>query len=194
MGSGKLFIISAPSGAGKTSLVGMVLERVRPHYSIDRVITYTTKAARPGEQSGHDYHFLSPGEFERRIKQGFFLEWSTAYDAYYGSPRSILADIKKGQSYLLILDRAGAQQVVANKVDPVLIWVYTANMAVLRERLAARKTDNPEQIERRLERAKKEVDFEQRKRLYHHHILNDNFDDAVQQLEHIICNEFARTR
>jgi guanylate kinase len=186
---GKLFIISAPSGAGKTTLVHGVLGRIQSEYSIQRVITYTTKSARPGEQDGKDYHFISSQEFTRRIKEGFFLEWSDAYGSYYGSPRSIIDEVRRGKSYVMILDRVGAEQVLKVTSNLVLIWIHTKDLQVLRQRLAGRGTETVFDFEYRIAQAEKELKLEQEKSLYHYRILNDNFDAATKKLEEIFIKE-----
>ncbi len=189
---GKLFIISAPSGAGKTTLVNELLQRVAPRYSIERVVTYTSKPARVGERDGYDFHFVSPQNFEQRIKDGFFLEYSTAYEAYYGTPRSILHDMQQGKSYLLIIDRVGAQQILEQVKEVVSIWIYTKNSGVLKKRLEKRAREDSDQIKRRLDRAHIEMAQEQESRLYHYHILNDDFDKAATGLEGIVVDELCR--
>lgn len=187
--AGKLFIISAPSGAGKTSLAKAFLERFGAFYRLDRVITYTTKKARPEEVSGRDYHFISKKEFEERIDQGFFMEWSQAYDAYYGCPRYILDATGAGRSCLLIIDRVGAQQIVRQCDDAVLIWIYTRDIAELRQRLAARKEDSEAQIVRRILRAQEEIKLELQCPLYQYHLLNDEFERALCKLVTIVKRE-----
>jgi guanylate kinase len=190
---GKLFIISAPSGAGKTTLVNAVLNRVSVHYSIERVITYTTKQPRSGEINGRDYNFLSPTAFEQKIKEGFFLEWSTAYGTYYGSPRSIVDQRAQGKSFILIIDRRGAEQVAKQIDQAVLIWIYTNNLDILRERLQKRGAENSAQIAARLIQAQKEIELEQQNRLYTYHVLNDDFNDAVGYLESLISEELINS-
>src|SRR3990167_6495680 len=101
---GKIFIISAPSGAGKSTLVAATLANLEKEWPIERVVTYTSKNPRNNEVPGQDYHFIKVDEFERRIKQGFFLEWSNAYGTYYGSPRSIVNQVANGYSYIGIID------------------------------------------------------------------------------------------
>lgn len=187
--TGKLFIISAPSGAGKTTLVSAVLNKWQGGRSVERVITYTSKKPRAGEVDGRDYHFLSQGEFERRIKEGFFIEWSDAYGAYYGSPRYIFDEIKQGKSYILIIDRIGAQQIVQNYSDLVLVWIYTVSLQVLRERLIARATEGKSDLAHRLEQAGKEIELEFQQKLYDYHILNDDFNIAVDQLLSVFLTE-----
>ncbi len=189
--AGKLFIISAPSGAGKTTLVDAVTQRISRHNVIERVVTYTTKSPRPGEQHNKEYHFISSDEFEQRIEQDFFIEWSTAYGHYYGSPRSIVQGLEKGKSLILIIDRIGAQKIV-NQVDVILIWVYTVSMQVLYNRLTARGTETHKQINQRLAQAAWEIEEEQRNPLYHYHLLNDDFNKAAHELEKILRYEFKK--
>jgi len=189
--SGKLFIVSAPSGAGKTTLVDEVLGRLRPNYSIDRLVTYTSRAKRDGEEDGKDFHFISSLEFEMKIKNGFFIEWSNEYGHYYGSPSNVKGDLYKGDSKILVIDRKGAKQVIEQLSDSILIWIYTKNAAILRQRLVARGLNTEEQIEARLKLAKVELEQEAKNPFYRHHILNDIFDNAANNLELIFLNEFA---
>ncbi len=191
--TGKLFIVSAPSGAGKTTLVNAVLDKLSSKYPIERVITYTTKKPRAGEVNGRDYYFLSVLEFERKIKENFFLEWSTAYGTYYGSPRSIVTQLKKGTSYILIIDRRGAEQIIKQTNHAILIWIYTRNLDIVRTRLIKRGTENSAQIASRLIQAQKEIALEQQNRLYSYHILNDEFDDAVDVLEGLIEEKMRKS-
>ncbi len=191
---GKLFIISAPSGAGKTTLVNELLQRVVPRYAIERVVTYTSKQARVGERDGYDFHFVSPQNFEQRIRDGFFLEYSTAYEAYYGTPRSILHDMQQGKSYLLVIDRIGAQQILEQVKEVVLIWLYAKNRDVFKKRLEKRAREDADQIKRRLDRALVEMAQEQENRLYHYHILNDDFETAAACLEGIVVDELCEVR
>ena len=198
--SGKLFIVSAPSGAGKTTLVNEVLGRLGQKYPIDRVVTYTSRAIRSGEKPGKDYHFLSPEAFKHKINEGFFLEWSGQYDHYYGTPRYTLSELEQGLSRVLVIDRAGAKSVLAIALDPsptlregvVPIWIYTSDFAELERRLVARGDNTNEQIKRRLEIAQKEVEKEQEKPLYKHRILNDDFTKAAQELEALFVCELEK--
>ncbi len=184
--AGKLFIISAPSGAGKTTLVHALVDRFGHYYALDRVVTYTSKTPRSCESHGFDYHFLSADEFEAKIEQNFFMEWSKAYDAYYGCPRHILDHIVMGKSYIVVIDRVGAQQIASQCPEAILIWLYTKNIEALRDRLTGRNTDLPEVIERRLIRAQEEIEQELRVPLYHFHVLNDDFEKALKRLATII--------
>lgn len=187
--NGKLFIVSAPSGAGKTTVVNNVLSIIPAHYNIERVITYTSKAPRLNEIQGHDYHFISKQEFERKITESFFLEWSDAYGNYYGTPSYIKDHLNDGRSFILIIDRVGAQKLIRHIPEAILIWLYTQDISVLENRLKLRKTENEEQILKRLSLAIQEIEEECKNSLYPHKILNDRLENAVQMMELIIKNE-----
>lgn len=189
--SGRLFIISAPSGAGKTSLVDAVIPRVKGKYSIERVITYTTKAPRSIDPYKREFHFIDTSEFERLIRQQFFLEWSDVYDAYYGSPRSVIQEMELGRSFIMVIDRIGAQQVIKQVPKAILIWITVDDIQVLRDRLQLRGTETEEQIVFRLQRAQVEIDLEMQNRLYHYHVLNDDFEKTVDRLAAIIAEILA---
>jgi len=187
--AGKLFVVSAPSGAGKTSLVNSVLGQLNPPYNIERLKTYTSRAPRPGEKNGKDYHFVSSEQFTQLIDQNFFLEWSTAYGAYYGSPRFALNLIQEGFSYIAILDRLGAQRVIEQFCDAVLIWVSVPNIETLVDRLRDRRTEKAEEIAYRMRQAEKEMAQEKQDKLYNYHILNEKFDQAVHMLKEVVLKQ-----
>jgi guanylate kinase len=190
---GKLFIISAPSGAGKTTLVQALLKKMGQEYCLARVITYTTKKPREGEVNGCDYHFIGEQEFHAKKEEGFFLEWSCAYIDFYGSPRSILAEMECGKSFILIIDRHGAKMLAAQVKDAVLIWVDVSDLRTLKARLVSRGTETESQLEKRLCQAMKEIKQERQEAFYRYHVKNDNFDDSIANLEEIVrcelCNE-----
>lgn len=186
---GKLFVISAPSGAGKTTLVNALINDMGKSHNLERVITYTSKTPRPAEVNGIDYHFVTPAEFERLIGEGFFLEWSTAYGTYYGTPASIVEGLARGTSYIIILDRRGAQALAQLYKDLVLIWIEVLAISVLEERLRTRCQDTAEQIARRLVLAKDEMAQEKLMPFFRYHVMNNVFDDAYKTLQSIICNE-----
>jgi len=195
--AGKLFVISSPSGAGKTTLVNEVLERLSGQFSIDRVITYTSRKTRSNEIQGSHYHFISSQEFEKKLQEDFFLEWSGRYGNYYGTPRHILAELDQGVSKILIIDRLGAERVIeiAQDPSPILtekvtsIWIDVPNLQELERRLVGRGQESQLQIKRRLELAKQEIEKEKSFPLYDYKILNDNFSTATKALENLICSE-----
>jgi len=183
--TGKLFIVSAPSCAGKTSLLQAVLAG-KAGESVSQYITYTTKPPRKGDIHGKDFHFISVDEFKRKIKEGFFLEWSNTYINYYGTPRSIMNDLEAGISYIIILDRAGARQMMSAIPEAVLIWIFVSELDELAGRLCKRGLDTPEQVQLRLQLAEREMKEEKSEKIYHYHIKNDDFDAALAYLEQII--------
>ena len=187
--NGKIFVISAPSGAGKTTLVNKVCDQIGQQCFLERVITYTTKKPRPNEQNGKDYHFLTVGEFEQKIQEGFFIEWSVAYGHYYGSPDYILGDMVSGKSFMIVVDKNGAQFIAQKISEAVLIWIYTKNIEILEKRLQARNTENNEQLVQRLALAREELCDERIKTLFKYYVLNDSFQRAVQEIESIVLQE-----
>lgn len=188
---GKLFLISAPSGAGKTTLVQTLLARYATMYRLERVITYTSKQPRHNEQHGIDYYFISRSDFEEKIKAGFFMEWSSVYEAYYGSPRHVLADLSRGKSCVLIVDRVGVEQILKIEQRAVTIWIYTKTIEDLRNRLVNRCADTQQSIMHRLMCARNEIACEVNMPLYKYHILNDEFDDALENIVTIIKKELT---
>ncbi len=186
MNPGKLFIVSAPSGAGKTSLVQSALEHLEGQYPIERVITYTSKTPRPGEKHGHDYYFITQEEFVAKIEAGFFIEYSTAYGHYYGTPRSIIDDLVFGKSYILVIDRAGAKEIKRQTDAVVLIWINIVNIETLKKRLLLRNTEDENQLKTRLLLAHKELLEEKEEKFYKYHILNDVFENALLELISVI--------
>lgn len=190
---GKLILVSAPSGAGKTSVVTGVIKKLSGQYAVDRLITYTSKKPRFNERNGIDYHFISASEFEQKISQEFFLEWSGELGHYYGTPRSVLNDLSRGASYFLIVDRLGAQQINAH-ITTVSIWLTVPSFDCLEKRLVERGTETREHVSKRLERARDEIAAEQACRYYTYHVLNNKLDDAIAEIESIFIFEYNRQK
>ncbi|MCL4229868.1 guanylate kinase [Candidatus Dependentiae bacterium] len=191
---GKLFIVSAPSGAGKTTLVNALLKNWSAACSLARVVTYTTKSPRKNEIPGKDYHFVSQDKFQELISMDFFLEWNSFCGNYYGTPRHILTECDQGNSLILVIDRVGARRIIANVPDAysiVTVWIQVSSLAVLRERLCLRGTEKHEQIQSRLERACVELSDEQQNKLYRYHVINDDFSRALGCLQSIFLEELA---
>jgi len=198
--SGKLFVISAPSGTGKTTLINKVLQNIASRFSIDRVVTYTSRSPRDNEQSGNDYHFISSQEFEQKIEKGFFLEWSGEYGNYYGTPRRVVDEVERGLSRILIIDHPGAQRVfeIAQDSTPILtgtvtsIWIFPPTISELERRLFSRGQNTKKQIQKRLNLARKELEKEQSNLSYDYKVLNDSFSKAVQELENLFICELEK--
>jgi guanylate kinase len=185
---GLLFIVSAPSGAGKTTLVERLVQ-VLPNLRMSR--SYTSRPARDGEHDGVDYNFISRTEFERRIKDCEFLEWADVFGNLYGTGA---ADVEKmlnaGQDAVLVIDVQGARQVKARGVDHSAIFVMPPSFQALERRLRGRSKDSEEQMQRRLETARAEassyIDYD-------YVIVNDELEATVMRLQEIIAAERSRT-
>ena len=183
---GSLFIVSGPSGVGKTSVVNAFLQEYQDKYAIERLITYTTKQPRVNELHGIDYHFIGQAEFQEKIEQNFFLEWSGDYGACYGTPAHVIDSLSHGKSYILVIDRHGAQQIVKQYPQTVLLWMQVGSLAIIEERLRGRKSDSAQAIEKRLALAVAEIEQEAQLKLYHHYIDNHDFVAAVDQIARVI--------
>lgn len=147
--------------------------------SLKRVVTYTTKKLRAGEVEGVSYHTLSPYEFEHKLAQGFFIEHSTAYGTYYGSPRSVLSDVERGDSYIMVVDQVGARSIKREYPKAILIWVTVPTLTMLAHRLQRRATETDEQKKKRLALAEREMNQEKQEGLFEHHINNVDFEQAA---------------
>jgi guanylate kinase len=187
----QLFILSAPSGTGKTTLVCELIKRLKDTYKIERAITYTSKKPRASEVHGKDYYFVSEDQFKDKIKQGFFLEWSTAYGAYYGLPKDILQKVKQGVSYIAVLDRIGARAIKAQVQDCIGIWIKPPSLDELKKRLYKRAEDTEEVINYRFDLACKELREEEQECLFNYTIINDIFERALCELEALVKGELA---
>jgi guanylate kinase len=185
--NGILFIISAPSGGGKTSLVKALLEA---ESEVRLSVSYTTRPPRPGEVNGRDYHFLSPGQFERMLEAGEFLESAVIYGYHYGTSRKwIESELARGRDVLLEIDWQGARQVRQVIPEGVSIFVLPPSHEVLEARLKGRAQDSAETITRRLAAAREEIGHV---REYDYVIINDDFNRAALDLRSIIRAERLR--
>lgn len=187
MSHGTLYIVSAPSGAGKTSLVRALLERID---GIQVSVSHTTRAMRPGEVDGHNYHFVDVATFEGMIERGDFFEHARVFDNHYGTSRpAVQALIKAGTDVILEIDWQGARQVREQMPEAVSVFVLPPSRAALHERLAARGTDDDAVIARRMRDAVSEMShFDE----YQYVIVNDDFDAALAQLTGLVLAERAR--
>ena len=181
----RVFVITGPSGVGKGTLIRDLRERVG---GLELSVSATTREPRAGEESGVDYHFLSPEEFSERAEAGDFLEHATFSGNRYGTLRSeIERTLKAGSSVVLEIEVQGARQVrAAMGEEAVLIFIAPPDPATLRERLAVRGTDSAEAIERRLETAKQELEAQQE---FKHVVVNDRLEEAARELEAIVRSE-----
>ena len=182
---GSLFIVAAPTGAGKTTLVNLLTQR---NPVLKKVITYTTRAPRANEVHGIDYHFVAPKEFLALKDASFFLE-TTLYDqCWYGSPKDIVFDVEQGAKYIIITDWPGAQTIAAeldknhSSIPFKTLWITVPSEDILRQRLIDRCKNDLVLLERRLALFKKELDREAEIRFFKHHIVNDDLEETYFNL------------
>lgn len=178
---GNLFIVSAPSGAGKTSLVNALLSR---NCGIDLSVSYTSRAPRPGETDGKDYHFVSRETFLSMAKHGDFLESAEVYGNLYGTSQSwIAAEIAAGRDILLEIDWQGAAQVRSKFPDCIGIFILPPSFQALESRLKGRAQDSAEVIARRIGAAREDIAHVAE---FDYVIINDKLDEALQQFEAVV--------
>ena len=178
---GRLFVVSAPSGAGKTTLCEKIIKRVP---GVVQSVSMTTREKRPGEKDGKDYFFVSVAEFKKRLKNNEFIEYAKVFDNYYGTPRKFVeTNINKNKDVVLTIDVQGAMQIRKTfKKDCVFIFILPPSIKHLRGRLQKRKTDSNMQINQRLRVAKKELTF---LKYYDYEVINDDIKIAFEQLKAI---------
>jgi guanylate kinase len=184
---GNLIVVSAPSGAGKTSLAERVLKRL-PDLRFS--ISYTTRAQRGSEQNGVDYYFVSESEFEAMQGRGEFLESAEVHGHLYGTHEKQVEDLlAEGFDVMLDIDVQGAEQVRGRMPDAILLFVLPPSREILESRLLTRNLNEPGDIERRLRNGAREVQLYER---FDYVIVNDDLDRALAQLEAIIIAERCR--
>jgi len=185
---GSLFVLSAPSGAGKTSLVN-ALRAELPDFAVS--VSHTTRNQRPGEEHGEDYYFVDRAEFERMIAAGEFLEYARVFDNYYGTAhRTLETALAAGLDLLLEIDWQGARQVRRIVPDCVSVFVLPPSREALEARLNGRGQDDAETISRRMRDAMSEMSHY---REYDYLVVNDAFDEALLQLRNIILTHRLKT-
>ncbi len=186
-GAGLVFIISAPSGTGKTTLVKEVMQRLP---GLRFSVSYTTRLPRPSEKEGKDYLFVSHSAFQKMIEKNEFLEWAEVLGNRYGTPRPDLNKLEsEGVDLILDIDTQGAKKVIKEIPQPVLIYLLPPSLKILRERLINRGVDSLEMIKFRLSNARKDMEEAYR---YQYVIVNDKIEEAVERLRCIIVAERCR--
>jgi guanylate kinase len=184
---GLLFIVSAPSGTGKTTLVERLVQ-VLPNLRMSR--SYTSRPARAGERDDVDYNFISREEFEALIARQAFLEWADVFGNLYGTAA---ADVERmlaeGQDVVLVIDVKGARQVKARQVDHTAIFVMPPSFQILEQRLRGRSKDTEDQMQRRLKTAREEASSYAD---YDYVVVNDDLEATVVRLQEIIAAERSR--
>jgi guanylate kinase len=186
-GRGILFVVSSPSGGGKGTLIQRVLKQV-PNLSYS--VSYTTRAPRNGELNGREYFFVDTEQFQKMVTANEFLEWALVHSKLYGTARQqVVHEVSEGHDIILEVDVQGAASVRALLADAVSIFILPPSFAVLKQRLQARGTDSPEELDLRLRNAPTELkDYA----AFQYVILNDDLDRAANQMTAIVHAERAR--
>jgi len=184
-----LFVVSAPSGAGKTSLCRAITNSLE---QLNHSVSYTTRKSRPGEIDGRDYYFVSQERFQEMIKAGDFAESAEVHSNHYGTSRRVLDEvIAKGIDVILDIDTQGAKQIKTKYGNAVFIFIMPPSLEILEERLRNRRSDDENEIRKRMRRAFEEIkDYA----MYDYIIVNRDFDRALSELKSVVVAERCRTR
>jgi guanylate kinase len=179
-------VITGPSGVGKGTLIRGLLERIP---ELELSVSATTRPARPGERAGHDYHFMTPAEFDRHVSRGEFVEHATYSGNRYGTLRSELERrLRSGIPVVLEIEVQGARQVREAMPDSVAVFIAPPSLEALRARLVGRGTDSPGQVDERLRTAQRELASQPE---FRYVVVNDRLEQATEQLAAIVREELA---
>lgn len=186
---GVLYVVSGPSGVGKTSIIELTLKKVK---NIVFSVSCTTRPKRPGEIDGKDYFFVSEPSFMKMVENGEFLEWAVVHNYYYGTLKKFVEEqLENGKNVLLDIDVQGAMTVMKKAGDAVYIFIAPPSFEELKQRLVKRGTEDKANLERRLEDAKRELSFIPQ---FEYLIVNENLQESVDQLCSIIVAEQVRVK
>jgi guanylate kinase len=185
---GNLFIVSAPSGAGKTTLCQKLVSLLP---DIRHSVSFTTRPPRKGEVNDRDYTFVDKERFSRLIQEGEFAEWALVYGNFYGTSGKRLEEMRNaGLDVILDIDTQGARQLRRSYGNGLYIFILPPSLDVLRERLKSRMSNSPEDIDLRMKKAEEEI---REYKTYDYVIVNDTFDDALMKFRAIVMAERLRT-
>ena len=187
---GTLYIVSSPSGAGKSSLLSALLARFNDDRRMQLSISHTTRGMRPGEEHGVHYHFVDKREFQAQIDRGAFFEWAEVFGNYYGTSRETIERcLDQGVDVFLDIDWQGARQIRDQLPEARSIFILPPSLPILEQRLHGRGQDSAEVIRHRMEQAVAEMSHYDE---YDYLIVNDDFETSLQQLASIVCAERTR--
>ncbi len=190
MSQGTLYIVSAPSGAGKSSLINALLNKFNLDDSLRLSISHTTRDPRPGEVDHESYHFVSTEEFEKLIERNAFFEYARVFSNYYGTSREIVMDwINQGKDVLFDINWQGARIIKEQVPEAVKIFILPPSLNTLRQRLIKRGQDDIDVINKRMAEAMSEISHYDE---YDYVIVNDDFDESLITLRSIILSHRAR--
>jgi guanylate kinase len=185
--TGKLFVFSAPSGSGKTTIVRKLLCEFD---DLVFSISATTRKRRGNEVEGKDYFFISEDEFKRKIENDEFIEWEKFYDYYYGTLKSFVdKQLEQNKSVLLEVDVKGAVRIKKKYSNSVLIFIAPPSKEVLKQRLINRKTETAEDLQKRIERAEMELEYKDK---FDYVVINENLDKAIEEVKEIVKKEINK--
>lgn len=185
--TGKLFVFSAPSGSGKTTIVRKLL---REFDDLVFSISATTRKRRGNEVEGKDYFFISEEEFKKKIENNEFIEWEKFYDYYYGTLKSFVdKQLEQNKSVLLEVDVKGAVRIKKKYSNSVLIFIAPPSKEVLKQRLINRKTETAEDLQKRIERAEMELEYKDK---FDYVVINENLDRAIEEVKEIVKKEINK--
>lgn len=189
MTGGRFYVISAPSGTGKTTLLKRIMgEFPQMKFSV----SYTTRPPRPGEKEGLDYHFVSRDEFQKMIQAGAFAEWTEVHGNYYGTSRTFLEEcLARDVDVILDIDTQGAEQIHKRYRDGVFIFILPPGIGDLKERLTRRGSESQEMIDLRLRNASKEI---KKMDSYDYVVINEQINDAIERIKAIIIAEKCKRK
>lgn len=192
MSKGTLFIVSAPSGAGKSSLITALLKKFNLDDSLRLSISHTTRDPRPGEVDHESYHFVSVEEFESLIERDAFFEHAKVFDNYYGTSKEIVLDwINQGKDVLFDIDWQGARLIKEQVPEAIKIFILPPSLDALRQRLIKRGQDEMDVINKRMAQAMSEISHYDE---YDYVIINDDFDESLITLRSIILSKRAELK
>ncbi|MCK0514336.1 guanylate kinase [Anaerobiospirillum sp. NML120448] len=192
MSKGTLFIVSAPSGAGKSSLINALLKKFNLDDSLRLSISHTTRDPRPGEVDHESYHFVSVEEFESLIERNAFFEHAKVFDNYYGTSKEIVLDwINQGKDVLFDIDWQGARLIKEQVPEAIKIFILPPSLDALRQRLIKRGQDEMDVINKRMAQAMSEISHYDE---YDYVIINDDFDESLITLRSIILSKRAELK
>jgi guanylate kinase len=185
----RLFVISGPSGSGKSSLISDALKKIK---DFQKSVSATTRSMRAGEEEGKQYFFTTEEKFKEMIEEGHFLEWASYAGDFYGTPEEFVRKkLKKGINVILEIEVQGAMQVKEKVDDAFFIFIVTTSLGELKKRLIKRGTDSKEEIEERLKIAIEELEY---KKHYDCIIVNNNYNEALQNLINVLNSQSGKDR
>lgn len=183
-------VVSAPSGAGKTTLINKLISKL--YKEIAYSVSATTRPSRRNEKDGVNYFFLSKEEFKRWIDEGKFIEWAQVHNHYYGTPKKMFKEtLKKGYNIIMDLDVQGGINIKKRYPDGIYIFILTKNVDILKRRLTRRKTDTEESINERIKNAREELRFIKE---YDYVVINDTIKKTIDTILAILIAEGCLTK